>query len=279
MGPAHAYSASTSFAAIRQSNDGRSQAVRHGSSISSRIVARTLAICSSVGTSSDRRAAGDRRVVSLDGRVLASTLTPSLQLVDRTTGTVQREIDVTSAPVIGLSADARRVVTGDHLGVVQLWDGETGVELARSKVFDRQILGLSFSPKETRIAACGLGGLIILAADTLEPLLRLEGHEDYVRAVEFSPDGALLASTSGDRTVRIWESRSLPERMEQQQRRMDARAAIAPMVERMLEGGTSPEAVLDALDADPKITVDQRYAALDVLIRRVLDEAAAPEEG
>ena len=35
-------------------------------------------------------------------------------------------------------------------------------------------------------------------------LAQLAGHTNWVRSVAFSPDGATLASGSGDNSVRLW---------------------------------------------------------------------------
>ena len=36
-------------------------------------------------------------------------------------------------------------------------------------------------------------------------MLRLQGHEAYVSGVAFSPDGAMIGSSSWDDSVRVWE--------------------------------------------------------------------------
>jgi WD40 repeat protein/DNA-binding SARP family transcriptional activator len=66
---------------------------------------------------------------SPDGRWLASTSPTGPKVWDVATGKLRYQVDGKAIATINYSPDGAYLVTGSDLGVVQIWDAETGVEL------------------------------------------------------------------------------------------------------------------------------------------------------
>jgi WD40 repeat protein len=92
-------------------------------------------------------------------------------------------------------------------------DTASGSQLLQFKLADGTsplfaIGASSLSPDGTRLAALGPGNtakVYDLAKDGGE-LLTLEGHTALVMTVSFSPDGKWLATTSQDKSVKLWDA-------------------------------------------------------------------------
>jgi WD40 repeat protein len=102
------------------------------------------------------------------------------------------------------------------LGVqAELWlvDPVT-LEVRETRPFSPTVRSLALSPDGMSIA-CGTsdGACTILDSQSLDPLLRMEGHENDVEALAFSPDGERLATGARDATILIWDVRSGEERL------------------------------------------------------------------
>src|SRR5262249_49474406 len=120
------------------------------------------------------------------------------------------------------SADGRLVVTTSADGVT-VWETASGQAVQRITVSDddgaRQA---TLSPDGRTVATAGRSG--IYTGDTYHPVrlwdsstgkgvATLTGHDYFVKALAFAPDGRRLLSGSGDATALIWavpESRPLP---------------------------------------------------------------------
>ena len=109
-----------------------------------------------------------------------------------------------------------------------------------------------------------------------EEVARLQGHTAYVWSLAFSPDGATLASGSGDFTVRLWDTAPLRVRY-QAPREAEA---LRPEADRLIEGlrreKRDPSAVVEALRADRALSEPLRHAALRAVLRRGIPAETAP---
>ena len=109
--------------------------------------------------------------------------------------------------------DGSRVLTGDGRpccggGILQWWKaGEyTPPEVLKTGIVVVRDMALSPDGSEIALALVGLSDFWLLDATTGEVKAVLPDHVFRVNAVEYSPDGSLLASASNDTGVGLWRA-------------------------------------------------------------------------
>ncbi|MEM7247013.1 MAG: WD40 repeat domain-containing serine/threonine-protein kinase [Acidobacteriota bacterium] len=111
-----------------------------------------------------------------------------------------------------LSVEAGLVALGFQ-GEVVLLDRVDGTLRHRIELAGGAAYGLAFHPHEPTLAIGSRDSLIrTWNLEEHELIGRLYGHLDYVHDLDFSDDGAVLVSGSGDATVRLWDTVPLRER-------------------------------------------------------------------
>ena len=164
---------------------------------------------------------GHTMAFSPDGNWLASiNWEQPVKLWDTTTG---QNVRTLGSPTeanrsFALSPDGARLATGRQDGTVKLWDVANGRELRTIAEGGHtgKISNVKFSPDGKWLAwstcdtvgdVTGHGPAAVKLCDvaTGQQRLTLRGHTQYIWSVAFSPDGTRLATTSMDRTVRVWD--------------------------------------------------------------------------
>jgi WD40 repeat protein len=151
---------------------------------------------------------------SPDGRHLAcGGVDKTVKLWDIKSGREHRSLVGHTGAVFSVvfSPDGQRLASAGTDPVVRVWDVEQArqlVELPAGAAIDTWTL--AFSPDSRWLAfGSGLtygGAVKVHDASTGQLLLNLQGHMYRATSVAWSPDSRRLASSSTDRTVKVWET-------------------------------------------------------------------------
>ena len=171
------------------------------------------------------------------------------------------------------SRDGRRLVTACTDGRVRVFDAATGADTGLTNDYGDEVHCAEFSPDGRRIAYAGGSFYWTKSQDTTVRIWdlatgqtrRLEGHQQEVACVTWSPDGSLLVSSGWDGKIKAWDpdsGRELPGFEGSPKQRLIFSVAFSP------DGRLLGAAGVD----DPNPTA--RATLFDVRTRRVKRELA-----
>jgi WD40 repeat protein len=152
-------------------------------------------------------------VFSPDGEMLIiSNQDPVVKLLHIPTGTVCGELRGHTGAIwsVAISDDGCFLASGGEDLMIKIWEMRTGTCLQTLTGAQGWVGSLAFAPRQTptepyRLAS-GERVVWIWDLQSGQPLHRLEGHAQGVFAVDFSPNGQVLASSDIDHTLRLWDT-------------------------------------------------------------------------
>ncbi|MGG6269376.1 AAA-like domain-containing protein [Leptolyngbya sp. AN03gr2] len=141
----------------------------------------------------------------VEGNLVTGGQDKQLRLWDAE-GKLIRAWSAHDAPVqkVVFSSDGLRIASSALDGAVKLWQASTGELIAPLVGHGGEVRAIAIS--KSMIATGSLDRTIKLWKLDGTPLKTLEGHQDQIYSIAFSPDGTQFASASLDKTIKLWSA-------------------------------------------------------------------------
>ncbi len=101
--------------------------------------------------------------------------------------------------------------TGAKLGIAAVYDVKTGERVTTVGEELDVVLAADINEDHTRIALGGPGRVVRIYSNEGELLHEIRKHTEWIYAVEFSPDGVLLATADRNGSLFVWEAETARE--------------------------------------------------------------------
>lgn len=144
---------------------------------------------------------------SPDGKLLAASSTNMIYLWDPARGFLVRTLPHSSVPrTIAFSPDGKLLASARGLGPVKVWDPHTGHEMGEFVMNSGFTSAIVFS-SDGQLLIIGLDSTINIwdPATGIIKQKTLAGHVDSIAYTALSPGGKLLATSSFNKAVKIWD--------------------------------------------------------------------------
>jgi WD40 repeat protein len=145
-----------------------------------------------------------------DSRTLAAVQGDHLALLDLSTGKVRVEVRGYSR-YFAFAPDGKTLIAVYHSSVV-LWDTATGKmkrEWKHDRTEEHPFYRCAFAPDGKTMAIGDFSkesSIHLWDIGTGEKVREWKAHANYIRELEFTPDGKAIVSVSDDESARLWEA-------------------------------------------------------------------------
>lgn len=135
-------------------------------------------------------------------RVLSTGKDDVVKIINFSTGKVEKNILGLGANLYSATPCTGGYVVGTLGGSAQVRKGSASYKLQGHS--DGAAFDVDYNPATNRVLSAGRDGQVILFSMVGAKLGAMKGHADWVQHCRFSPNGKYAASSSIDRSVKLW---------------------------------------------------------------------------